>query len=209
NLINPVEQNFDSVINIPESFSSSIAMPVPGIPDSVINIPEFSLSSIATPVPGISDSVIATPVPGMDFGSWDKIDKYLDAYCHSKNYSKIIYEAEYDSQIQRRCHYQCAISITTVFLEHRNHPFDSLANKFNITNRTFTEAMLADIELWTTKENLNMRIQHQLLEAKYENVFFLPQDLSNAIQRVKAEQRIDDKAATLINYLLECKNEDI
>ncbi|CAG8856253.1 19456_t:CDS:1, partial [Gigaspora margarita] len=33
--------------------------------------------------------------------------------------------------------------------------------------------------------------------------------LSNAIQKVKAEQHIDDKAATLINHLLECKNKDI
>ncbi|CAG8836012.1 42145_t:CDS:2, partial [Gigaspora margarita] len=61
NLINPVEQNFDSIINIPEPSSLLIAMPVSGISDSVINIPEFSSLSIATPVPGISDSVIAMP----------------------------------------------------------------------------------------------------------------------------------------------------
>ena len=38
------------------------------------------------------------------------------------------------------------IRITSIFLEHSDHPLDPLANKFNIVNRTFTEPILADIE---------------------------------------------------------------
>ncbi|RIB01770.1 hypothetical protein C2G38_2229719 [Gigaspora rosea] len=97
---------------------------------------------------------IQTPTPGMCFESWTKIEKYLDAYCSSKNFSKIIYGAEYDSEIKRR-------------------------------------AII----------NVNIK-------AKYKDVFFLPQDLSNAIQKVKREQQIDDEAATLINHLLKCKAKD-
>ena len=94
-------------------------------------------------------------------------------------------------------------------LEHGDHSLDPLANKFGITHRTLTEPMLADIEFWTTNGNLSMRTQCQLLEVKYENIFFLPQDLSNTIQKVKIEQRVDYEAAILINELIEHKAEDI
>ncbi|CAG8831573.1 8927_t:CDS:2, partial [Gigaspora margarita] len=72
------------------------------------------------------------------------------------------------------------ISITSLYLEHGDHPLDPLTKKF--------EPMLADIEFWTTKGNLI---------------------LSNAIQRVKAKQNVDCETATLINYLIERKAEDI
>ncbi|CAG8688896.1 45699_t:CDS:1, partial [Gigaspora margarita] len=72
-----------------------------------------------------------------------------------------------------------------------------------------TESILANIEFWTTKENLNMRTQRQLLIAKYENIFYLPQNLSNAIQKIKKEQQIKNKAATLITHHLEHKAENI
>ncbi|CAG8832202.1 31838_t:CDS:2, partial [Gigaspora margarita] len=131
--------------------------------------------------------------------------------------------AEYDNRIRRHCRYSgcpwvinaiCPkktgiINITSLYLEHGDHPFDPLTKKFSLTYRTLTEPMLADIEFWTTKGNLSMRTQHQLLEAKYENVFFLPQDLSNAIQRVKAKQNVDCETAILINYFIEHKAEDI
>ncbi|CAG8849012.1 36048_t:CDS:2, partial [Gigaspora margarita] len=172
-----------------------------------------------------------------------EIDNYIDTYCSLKNFSKIIYGTEYDSELRRCYRYRCefqgqyrskkkmiakeqrntrskrngcpwfinascpkttnVISITTIFLEHENHSLDPLTNKFGTIHRILTEPMLADIEFWTTKGNLSMRTQRQLLEAKYANVFFLPQDLSNAIQKVKKEQQVDDEAAILINYLLE------
>lgn len=69
--------------------------------------------------------------------------------------------------------------------------------------------MLANIEFQTTKGNLSIRTQCQLLEAKYENIFFLPQDLLNAIQKVKIKQKVDYEAATLINELIEYKAKDI
>ncbi|CAG8835755.1 28130_t:CDS:1, partial [Gigaspora margarita] len=101
------------------------------------------------------------------------------------------------------------IKITSVSLKHGDHPLDPLANKFSTVHRALTESMLADIEFWTTKGNLNMRTQRQLLIAKYENVFFLPQDLSNTIQKIKKEQQIENEAATLITHLLEHKAENI
>jgi len=205
--------------------------------DSVINIPEPLLS-------------IPIPVSGMRFESWTEIDRYIDVYCNSKNFSKVIYGAEYDNGVRRCCRYKCEyqgnyqgkkkmmivenqrnthskrsgcpwfinatcpkttgiISITTLSLEHGDHPLDPLTSKFGLTHRTLTEPMLADIEFWTTKGNLNMRTQRQLLEAKYENVFFLSQDLSNAIQKVKTEQKVDHEAATLVNHLIERKAKDI
>ncbi|CAG8461587.1 9412_t:CDS:2 [Ambispora gerdemannii] len=101
------------------------------------------------------------------------------------------------------------LSITSVFLEHGNHSRDPLTNKFAISHRTLTEPMLEDIKFWTTNGDISMRTQQQLLFAKYENVFFLPQDLTNAIQKFKKERQIENEAATLINHLLECKAEDI
>ncbi|RIB18192.1 hypothetical protein C2G38_2185277 [Gigaspora rosea] len=170
NLLQPLVQNQNHLINIPEPHSLSIQ----------------------------------TPTPGMRFESWTEIEKYLDAYCSSKNFSKIIYRAEYDSEIKRHCRYRCKYKgqyrgKKTMVVEdqrntcskhkHENHPLDPLANKFGVMQRILTEPMLADIEFWTTKGNLNMH-------------------LSNAIQKVKREQQIDDEAATLINHLLEYKAED-
>ncbi|CAG8798545.1 12675_t:CDS:2, partial [Dentiscutata erythropus] len=147
----------------------------------------------------------------------------------SESFSPIsIPESEYDNGIRRHCRYKCEyqgnnqrkkmmivekqcntrskrsgypwvinatcpkktgiISITFLYLEHRDHLLDPLTKKFDLTHRTLTEPMLADIEFWTTNGNLN---------------------LSNAIKRVKAEQNVDCETATLINYLIERKAEDI
>ena len=62
--------------------------------DSVINIPEPLLS-------------ILIPVSGMRFESWTEIDRYIDVYCNFKNFSKVIYGAEYDNGVRRRCRYKC------------------------------------------------------------------------------------------------------
>ncbi|CAG8464699.1 2157_t:CDS:2 [Gigaspora rosea] len=67
--------------------------------------------------------------------------------------------------------------------QHENHSLDLFTNKFGTIYRTLTKPMLANIEFWTTKGNLSMRTQRQLLEAKYANAFFLLQDLLNAIQK--------------------------
>jgi hypothetical protein len=230
--INTFPLSIKTSSNIPEQTLNNLINPPVQNSDNVINVPETLLQ-------------ILEPVPGMRFESWTELDRYLDVYCNSKYFSKIIYGAEYDNGIRRRCRYKCEyqgnyqgkknmivetqrntrskrsgcpwfinatcpkstgiISITTMSLEHGDHLLDPLANKFGITHRTLTEPMLADIEFWTTKGNLSMRTQRQLLEAKYENVFFLPQDLSNAIQKVKIEQRVDYEAATLINDLIEHK----
>ncbi|CAG8844204.1 4060_t:CDS:2, partial [Gigaspora margarita] len=144
--------------------------------------------------------LIEPPASGMHFNSWTEIDNYIDAYCSSKNFSKIIYSAEYDSELRRRYHYQCEFQG-----QYRSKKKMIAEEQHNIYSK---QPMLADIEFWTTKGNLSMRTQRQLLEAKYANVFFLPQDLSNAIQKVKKEQQVDDEAAILINHLLERKAED-
>ncbi|CAG8721219.1 20087_t:CDS:2, partial [Gigaspora rosea] len=98
---------------------------------------------------------IQTPTPGMCFESWTKIEKYLDAYCSSKNFSKIIYGAEYDIAKE----------------QHNAHSNSGCSWYINATCPKTT-------------------------------------NLSNAIQKVKREQQIDDEAATLINHLLKCKAKD-
>ncbi|CAG8534589.1 23555_t:CDS:2, partial [Gigaspora margarita] len=133
-----------------------------------------------------------------------EIDNYIDAYCSSKNFSKIIYSAEYDSKLRRHCHYRCEFqgqyrskkkmiakeqcNTRSKRNEHENHPLDPLTNKFGTIYRTLTEPMLADIEFWTTKGNLSISIKCN--------------------SESKKEQQIDDEVAILINYLLECKAKD-
>ncbi|KAF0548840.1 hypothetical protein F8M41_025693 [Gigaspora margarita] len=45
----------------------------------------------------LSSATILAPTPGMEFKLWDHIDRYLDAYCNSQKFSKVIYGAEYDN----------------------------------------------------------------------------------------------------------------
>ncbi|CAG8732638.1 10818_t:CDS:2, partial [Dentiscutata erythropus] len=37
----------------------------------------------------------------------EQIDRYMDAYCSSQYFSKIIYGAEYDGKMRRHCRYRC------------------------------------------------------------------------------------------------------
>ncbi|CAG8581349.1 12609_t:CDS:2, partial [Dentiscutata erythropus] len=164
NLINPAKQNSNSAINISEPSFSSNTIPVSSISDSDINIPESSSSSIAMLVFGISDSVIANTVFGI---SDSVIEMPASANMMVKYEDIVVIDVNIRASIEvkrRQLLKSSAIHVPNIVDAH-----DPIANKFNITNRTFTEPMLANIELWTNKGNFNMRTQRQLLEAKYES----------------------------------------
>ncbi|KAF0372733.1 protein far1-related sequence 11-like isoform x1 [Gigaspora margarita] len=76
----------------------SLNLPVP-----LIN--EQSLDSVIN----TSESLSPIPIPesGILFKSWTELDRYIDAYCNFKNFSKVIYRAEYNNGIKRRCRYRC------------------------------------------------------------------------------------------------------
>ncbi|CAG8765927.1 9809_t:CDS:2, partial [Dentiscutata erythropus] len=100
------------------------------------------------------------------------------------------------------------LSLSSLFLNHNNHPIKNITNKFAVKYRAFSEDMLKDIKFWTEIGNLNMRTQSQMLMKWYPDTFFLPQDLSNAIQTYKQQNRVEYETATLLNQLLERKSED-
>ncbi|CAG8782760.1 10978_t:CDS:2, partial [Gigaspora rosea] len=100
------------------------------------------------------------------------------------------------------------LSISSLSLSHNDHPIRDKTNRFAVKYRTFTDNMLNDIKFWTETSNITMRTQYQMLIKQYPNTFFLPQDISNAIQTFKRQNHVECEAAILLNYLLERKAED-
>ncbi|CAG8737114.1 4835_t:CDS:2, partial [Gigaspora rosea] len=100
------------------------------------------------------------------------------------------------------------LSINSLSLSHNDHPIIDETNRFAVKYHTFTDNMLNDIKFWTETGNITMRTQYQMLIKRYSNAFFLPQDISNAIQTFKRQNHVECEAAVLLNYLLERKAED-
>ncbi|CAG8802102.1 26492_t:CDS:2, partial [Gigaspora margarita] len=91
---------------------------------------------------------IHDPVPGMQFESWEHIERYIDAYCNSQDFLKL-FMGQYRSkknriaEVQHNTWSKCSgcpwfvnttfpkessfIGITSVQLEHSDHPRNSLA----------------------------------------------------------------------------------
>ncbi|CAG8816171.1 368_t:CDS:2, partial [Dentiscutata erythropus] len=166
-------------------------------------------------------NTMKAPVIGQMFGSWDELDYFISSYTKSQNFVSIIRGSEYKDRICRNRRYVCEyqvrascpkttgeLKITSVCLNHNDHPIKNDTNKFALKYRTFSEDMLKDIRFWTEIGNINMRTQYQMLTKQYPDAFFLPQDLSNIIQTFKWQNYVECETATLINNLLDCKAKD-
>ncbi|CAG8752902.1 20050_t:CDS:2, partial [Dentiscutata erythropus] len=135
--------------------------PVPLINEQTSDSISINNEQSSNSVIDISESFLPIPIP--EFGKKIMIvEKQRNTYSKCSGCPWVI-NATYPKKTG-------IISITSLYLEHEDHPLDPLTKKFGLTHRTLTEPMLADIEFWTTNGNLN---------------------LSNAIQRVKAEQNIN------------------
>ncbi|CAG8769263.1 24461_t:CDS:2, partial [Dentiscutata erythropus] len=75
--------------------------PVPLISEQTSDSISINNKQLSNSVIDISESFLPIPIPesGMLFKSWTELDRYIDAYCNSKNFSKVIYGAEYDNGI--------------------------------------------------------------------------------------------------------------
>ncbi|CAG8854656.1 38113_t:CDS:2, partial [Gigaspora margarita] len=145
-----------------------------------------------------SANVIDEPAVEQIFGSWNELDRFISFYTKSQNFVSVIRGSEYSDGICRSRRYAC---------EHQGH---SGTNKTGIAEnqRQTRNDMLKDIKFWTEIGNINMKTQYQMLVKQYPDVFFLPQDLSNAIQNFKRQNHVECEAATLLNNLLEHKSKD-
>ncbi|CAG8725843.1 25461_t:CDS:2 [Dentiscutata erythropus] len=158
---------------------------------------------------------------GQRFGSWDELNRFISFYTKLQNFVSVIRGSEYSNEICKSHRYVCEhqvrascskttgiLKINSVCLNHNNHLITEETNKFALKYQVFSEDMLKNIKFWTETGNINMRTQYQMLTKQYPDAFFLPQDLSNAIQTFKWQNYIECEAAILLNNLLEHKSED-
>ncbi|CAG8792516.1 10883_t:CDS:2, partial [Gigaspora rosea] len=153
--------------------------------------------------------LVDAPTIGQTFGSWDELDHFISFFAKSQNFVSVIRGSEYKDGVCRSCRYAC---------EHQGYStkknktsiveIKDETNKFASKYRAFSEDMLKEIKFWTEIGNLNMRTQYRMLTKQYPDAFFLPKDLTNAIQTFKRQNHVEYEAAILLNYLLERKSDD-
>ncbi|CAG8719337.1 17931_t:CDS:2, partial [Gigaspora rosea] len=155
--------------------------------------------------------VLDAPIVGQTFGSWEDLDRFISLYTRSQNFASVIRGSEYSEGVCRNrskrsgCRWQVRatflkktgiLSISSVNLVHNDHLLENETNKFASKYRAFSEDMLKYIKFWTETGNINMRTQYQMLMERYPETFFLPQDLSNAIQTFKRQNHVECEAAS-------------
>ncbi|CAG8700816.1 25521_t:CDS:2, partial [Gigaspora rosea] len=139
-----------------------------------------------------SAETIEALVVGQIFHDWEELDRFISLYAKTQNFVSVIRGSEYDKGVCRIRRYACEhqgnnsiLGITSLCLNHNDHPINNQTNKFALKYQGFSENILKDIRFWTEI------------------------DLSNIIQSFnKRENHIECEAAFLLNYFLERKAED-
>ena len=72
-------------------------------PNDLINLPVQNSDNIIN----APETLLQIPKPGIRFESWTELDRYIDVYCNSNHFSKVIYKVKYDNRIRRCCCYKC------------------------------------------------------------------------------------------------------
>ncbi|CAG8836541.1 119_t:CDS:2, partial [Racocetra persica] len=120
-------------------------------------------------------------VPDSVFQNWDQLDRYIKMYAKQNSFVSIITCSEFDEATRRRCRYVCknqeiSYSKKTAIVENQKQ------------SQTKRLGLKEEIKYYTSK-GLNMQMQLSLLEDKYLDILFLPQDLSSTIQSFKKQNK--------------------
>ncbi|CAG8791125.1 9558_t:CDS:10, partial [Cetraspora pellucida] len=100
------------------------------------------------------------------------------------------------------------VHITFVYLEH-NHSINADNKRFATAFRRFDESIMAEIEHAVVYGQCDAHMIRNLLQPKFPDQLFLTQDLSNAIQKIKRDKKVNGSDASyLLKFLLNQQKEE-
>ncbi|CAG8825775.1 19698_t:CDS:2, partial [Dentiscutata erythropus] len=139
-------------------------------------------------------------VPDSVFQNWDQLDRYIKMYAKQNGFVSIITCSKFDGATRRRCRYAC-----------ENQGIGHLKKTAIVENQKQSQTkwlgLKEEIKYYTSK-GLNMRMQLSLLEDKYLDILFLPQDLLSTIQSFKKQNKVINEAFILLETLFNNKAQD-
>ncbi|RHZ82368.1 hypothetical protein Glove_109g371 [Diversispora epigaea] len=96
------------------------------------------------------------------------------------------------------------ITTVTSFINDHNHSLSSETMVFSIAYKGFSHEIMEQIEFYVVHGHCDATMIRNLLQPKYPDRIFLSSDLSNAIQKIKRENRLNlGDAVSLLMKLLE------